>query len=100
YHGSRVTERNLKGEILWSKRVGGPLAAQRLPNGNTFVATDSTFLEFDNKGEQVLSVGLPGGERVMKAMKLPNGEIACLAGEGQNIGGGGDCRVIRLDRYG
>jgi outer membrane protein assembly factor BamB len=100
YHGSRVTERNLKGEVLWQKRVGGPLAAQRLDNGNTFIATDSALLEYDKNDKEVLSVGMGGNERIMKAMKLANGEIVCLLGEGRNVGGGGDCRVVRLDKAG
>lgn len=88
YHASRVTARNLKGEIKWQKRVAGPLAVQRLPNGNTFVATDSQLLEYDKNDTEVLSASLPNGERIMKAMKLPSGEIACLTA---------DARVLRLD---
>src|SRR5262249_53364588 len=47
YHASRVTERNHKGEVLWQKEVNGPLVAQRLANGNTFVATDGQLIEVD-----------------------------------------------------
>jgi outer membrane protein assembly factor BamB len=91
YHAARVTERNTKGEVLWQKRLnGGPLVAQRLPNGNTFIATDSQLLEYDRADKEVLSVNMPE-RRIMKAMKLPNGEIACLTSEG---------RVVRLDPQG
>jgi HEAT repeat protein len=87
YHASRVTERTLKGEVKWQVRVPGPLVAQRLPNGNTFVATDSQLLEY--KGDtEVMNLSIPNGERIMKAMKLPGGEIACLTA---------DARIVRLD---
>jgi hypothetical protein len=92
YYGNRVTERDLKGHILWQKEVVGPLVAQRLPNGNTFIATDMALFEYDKDGKEVLKIEMPGeNKRVMKALKLPNGEIACLTS---------DARVARLDAEG
>src|SRR5262245_5525557 len=91
YHASRVSERKLNGEVVWQKRVGGPLAAQRLPNGNTFIATDSALLEYDKNDKEVMSVSLPNGERFMKAMKMANGEAGCLTS---------DSRFVRLDKDG
>jgi PQQ-like domain len=92
YYGNRVTERDLKGNVLWERDVTGPLTAQRLPNGNTFVATDVTLFEFDKDGKEVVKIEMPGeNKRVMKALKLPNGEIACLTT---------DARVARLDAAG
>jgi PQQ-like domain len=80
YHAQRVTERNLKGEILWQRRVNvnGTLVAQRLPNGNTFIATDRQWLEVDRSGNEVTSHTMEGDERIMKASKAPNGEVVCL----------------------
>jgi hypothetical protein len=78
-HGAnRVTERNLKGEVVWEKKIIEPLVAQRLPNGNTFIATKSTFVEVDPSGKDVFSLSPPTGEEIMKAAKLPNGDIACV----------------------
>jgi len=77
--GNRVTERNLKGEVVWEKRVDGPLAAQRLPNGNTFIATRTQLLEVDREGRELFS-HYPGNEVIMRAQKLPNGDIACVTG--------------------
>jgi hypothetical protein len=91
YHGARVTERSTKGEILWQYRVAGPLAAQRLDNGNTFIVTDGQLLEVDRKGTEVFKYTPPNGERIMKASKLANGEIACLTT---------DPKVLRLDPTG
>ncbi len=89
YHGNRVTERDLRGNIVWEQGVAGPLVAQRLPNGNTFVATDTQFLEYDKDGNEKLNLTVPDEQkRTMKAMKLPSGEIACLTS---------DARVVRYD---
>jgi hypothetical protein len=91
YNASRVTERDFKGTIYWQKEVTGPLVAQRLANGNTFIATDSQLMEVDRADKQIFSFNMPGGERIMKAVKLPNGEIACLTDAS---------RVVRLDTAG
>src|SRR4029079_5295880 len=72
--------------------VTGPLVAQRLANGNTFVSTDTELLEFDKDGKEVLHTEVPGvNRRIMKALKLPGGEIACLTTAS---------RVVRLDAKG
>lgn len=76
--GNRVTERDLKGQIVWEKQVEAPLMAQRLPNGNTFMATNNQLMEVNQAGKEVFAYTPPGGEYVMKARKLPNGEIACV----------------------
>jgi len=52
YKASRVTERNSRGNILWKHQVVGPLAAQRLENGNTFIITDTLLLEVDRSGTE------------------------------------------------
>ncbi len=92
YHGNKVTERDVKtGEVKWEKEIIGPLVAQRLRNGNTFVATDTEMIEFDRAGKDVVHITKQGGERIMKAFKLPNGEIACLTS---------DSRIVRLDAAG
>jgi hypothetical protein len=78
HFGNRVTERKRNGEIVWEKGVQMPLVAQRLPNGNTFIATQSQFLEVEPSGKVVMTRGLPSGEQIMKAQKLANGDIACM----------------------
>jgi hypothetical protein len=91
YKAGRVTERNHKGDVLWQRRVFGPLMAQRLRNGNTFIATDQQVFEVDRAGSEVYRFGLPPGERIMKAVKLDSGEIMCLTTES---------RVVRLNTSG
>jgi hypothetical protein len=93
--GNRVTERNHKGEVLWEVKVAEPLVAQRLPNGNTFVATRTQFLEYNRAGKQVASHRLPDGEMLMRAQKLRNGEIACVTTDALNTR-----RFVRLSPTG
>ena len=92
HYGNRVTERKRTGEIVWEKGVQTPLVAQRLPNGNTFIATMSQFLEVEPSGKVVMTRGLPSGESIMKAQMLANGDIACVASP--------SLRFVRLDAAG
>lgn len=79
HSGNRVTERNLKGEVVWEKKIDGPLAAQRLPNGNTFIATRAQLIEVDREGRELFT-HYPATDTVMRAQKLANGDIACVTG--------------------
>ncbi len=78
HNGNRVTERNSKNEIVWEKPIEGPLAVQRLPNGNTFIASRSQLIEVNPEGKETPSIERPNGELIMKAKKLPNGDIALI----------------------
>jgi HEAT repeat protein len=84
-HGNRVTERDRRGRVIWEVRVEGPVMAQRLPNGNTFIATQigtqfndiqSRLIEVNRAGKEVFSYDLPANDYVMKVRKLANGDIA------------------------
>ena len=66
YQANRVSERNLKGEIVWKKMIQGPLAAQRLPNGNTFITTENQLIEVDKNGKEVLTYVRPDGASFMR----------------------------------
>lgn len=91
--GSRVTERNRENKILWEKKIDQPLTAQRLPNGNTFIATKNVLVEVDRNDKVVFSHSLPGGELIMRAHKLRNGDMALITQLGVT-------RFVRLDRNG
>jgi outer membrane protein assembly factor BamB len=93
HQGNRVTERNRQNQVLWEKKVEGPIAAQRLPNGNTFIATRQHLLEIDAKGAEVFRHERPNGEMIMKAQKLPNGDYACVTQLGAT-------RYVRLNAQG
>jgi hypothetical protein len=90
WNGSKVTERDFKGNVLWEKAgPGRPTTVQRLPNGHTFIATDSHLLEVDRSGKEVLSLTDLGG--VTAGYKTRSGQIIFLANTGQ---------CVRLDAHG
>lgn len=95
HRANRVTERNLKGDRLWTKPVAGPLMAQRLPNGNTFIATRSQLFEIDKDGKEVFSYSRPDGGEFMRAAKLRDGDIVCLVQLGLAL-----VRYVRLSPSG
>ena len=51
-YGGRVTERNLKGEILWEKKLDGAMQRQRLANSNTLILNPNMLREFDAAGKE------------------------------------------------
>lgn len=90
---NRVTERTLDGKVVWEKAVEGPLMAQRLANGHTFICNPVQLLEVDRSGKEVFTHALPAvsGDQFMRAAKLPNGNIACVMSSN---------RFIRMDATG
>jgi len=93
--GSRVVERHHDGTILWEHNADSPLVAQRLPDGNTFIATKLDMYEVDRAGTVVHSYTPPDGEEVMRATRLPDGDVACVIGHV-----GRQRHYVRLDRSG
>jgi hypothetical protein len=91
HQANRVSERNLRGEIVWKKTIEEPLAAQRLPNGHTFIATRTQLLEVDKDGKVVFTYSRPDGGNFMRAVKLRDGDIACIVQLG-----GALSRYVRL----
>jgi HEAT repeat protein len=91
YMVNRVSERTLKGAIVWQKPVVGPLVAQRLPNGNTFIATTNQLIEVDKDGKEVFTYSRPDGGEFMRATKLRDGGIACVVRFGVGL-----ARFVRL----
>src|SRR5262249_5385170 len=84
YQGQVVTERDVHGKILWEKRVtGNPTGCQRLPNGNTFIATYRQLVEVTRSGKEVyVHTPDPAKGNIYGAQKLPNGRILCIASLG------------------
>jgi hypothetical protein len=78
HHGNKVTERHKTGTVLWEKKFDGPLVAQRLPDGNTFIASRTLMAEVDRAGHEVWALPVPHGEELMRANKLPSGDIAVV----------------------
>ncbi len=90
--GNRVVERHPLGDVLWETNASGPLVAQRLPNGNTFIATRDELSEVDREGTVVWSVERPAGDQVMRAARLPDGDTVVISMTRQ--------RFVRLDPQG
>ncbi len=89
-NGQRVTERNLRGEILWTKAVPSwPMSAERLKNGQTFIVCNNLLLLVDRGGRELLKIDRPND--VMAAKRLANGQIVIFTRQRQ---------IIRLDRAG
>ena len=52
--GAKVTERDLKGNVIWQRQMNGnPHNVQRLPNGHTFITTNTQMVEVDRNGKTV-----------------------------------------------
>jgi len=82
YTGKRVTERNFEARILWEKELpASPVAVQRLPNGNTFVACRNRLLEIDRDGKEIATVQRPVRD-VLGARRHPDGSTALITHDG------------------
>jgi HEAT repeat protein len=82
YRANRVAERDFKGRILWQKTIVGPVNAQRLPNGNTFIATEhGPIVEVDRSGKALYSIpAVPGN--LLAAYRRSGGDIVCKTADG------------------
>jgi HEAT repeat protein len=80
-NASRVTERDFKGTIFWEKAVANPIRAQRLPNGNTFVAGRQVLVEVDRNGKELYN--LPRfNDQMLTACKYRDGTIGVVNYQG------------------
>jgi HEAT repeat protein len=77
YNVSRVSERDLKGNIVWQKQLmDNCIGVQRVANGNTFIATDSYVVEVDRTGKELYT--LRNAPMVHAAYRMRNGPVVCL----------------------
>lgn len=83
---NRVTERDNKGDIKWQHNIpANPIACQRLPNGNTFIACYNMILEVKPDKSEVyrFSQITPGvGFHIFSAHKARNGHIVFITSQG------------------
>jgi HEAT repeat protein len=86
---NRVTERDLRGKVLWQKQIQQPLSVQRLRNGNSFITCPTQLIEMDRAGKEVQKVMLNRG--VKAARRLPDGHIVAFSFGNE---------VVHLDRTG
>jgi hypothetical protein len=87
--GNRVTERDARGATIhWEHKINRPIMAQRLPNGNTFIASNYALMEVDRAGKTIFNLRR---DDIQKAAKARNGEIVIATGEET---------IVRLDTTG
>ena len=79
YLDRRVTERDFKGNILWQVPANLPTACQRLPNGQTFIATRQQILIVDRSGAAVFT-WQPQAGTISAAQRLRNGQFVVVSG--------------------
>jgi hypothetical protein len=78
YRGKQVSERNFKGDVLWSKQFPRyVMGARRLANGNTLVNLRSQVVEINRKGEQVAHFQAPGS-MIVSAGRTRNGQTVLV----------------------
>lgn len=79
HNAQKVTERNLRGDILWQKQLASwPIAAERLGNGNTFITCRNLLVEVDRQGREVFAFRRAAND-LMSARKMRDGRIVCLS---------------------
>jgi HEAT repeat protein len=82
--GFVITERDRQGKVLWSYAVDNyPVSCQRLPNGNTFIATYTELAEVSRDGKKVYSYKKPNS--IYCAHKLRNGNILYAHSSGKVV---------------
>jgi HEAT repeat protein len=84
HNGNRVSERDFKGKVVWEVSVSGPVGAQRLPNGNTFVAGRNVLKEVNKHKKELYSISRRNYD-VFAAVKLKNGRIAMITNVGMCV---------------
>lgn len=93
HQGNKVTERNKKGEILWEKKIDGPLAVQKLEDGSIFIASKSNVVFVDQKGKEISEFTPPNAEPIMKANIASNGDLCLVLSTPQ-----GNAKFVRFDK--
>ncbi|MFN4260394.1 MAG: PQQ-binding-like beta-propeller repeat protein [Gemmataceae bacterium] len=81
---NRVTERDLKGTIIWQHTVNYPVACQRLLNGNTFIACRNQLVEVDANKKALFTYNRPNYD-IVSARKSRNGEYVFVTTNGLYI---------------
>jgi hypothetical protein len=82
----RVSERDLKGKIIWQIQSDSPpVACQRLADGHTLIATQSSLIEIDEKQEEVYNHNRQQDGRITCARQAPNGHVVYLTDQGRVV---------------
>lgn len=82
YFDRRVSERDFKGNLLWQVAVAMPIACQRLPNGQTFIATRQNLMIVDRDGKEVFTC-FQQNTSIITGVRLRNGQMVVVTGGGR-----------------
>src|SRR5262249_48331108 len=92
-NGGKVSERDRQGKVIWQFNASSPISCQRLPSGNTLVATFNDLIEVSPEGKPLRSMHHRHGFR--HAQRLRNGNILFVASNGEVGELDGDFKPIR-----
>jgi HEAT repeat protein len=81
--GKGVTERDLKGNVLWSHPFNDVAYLERLPNGNTFIGNHQRAVEVTPAGKEVWTYQSENGFFIHSMNRKPNGHLVCLSMDGR-----------------
>src|SRR5262249_52440446 len=98
----RVSERDKKGTVIWQHNVPNPVAVQRLPNGNTFIAAYNQVLEL-SPTRNVVYAHQRNTYIIFGAQKLRSGNILYITSNGTIVEmdtAGKELRTINLGANG
>jgi hypothetical protein len=90
-NGGRVTERDRTGRVLWEYRLDTPIACQRLPGGDTFLATNHRVFVVNRAGKEVFAYAPEAGFFIHSTRRLDDGHVVLvsMAGMVREIDAGG-----------
>jgi hypothetical protein len=72
-----VAEYDRAGKVVWQQAVANTVAAQRLPNGNTFVCSHDQLLEITRAGKTLRKYA-PNVGTLTDAVRLGNGHVVFI----------------------
>jgi HEAT repeat protein len=78
-----VTERDRRGNVVWSHPVTDPAYVQRLSNGNTFIGTHHRAVEVTPRGKEVFVYAAEPEFFIHSMHRKPNSHVVCLSMQGK-----------------
>jgi hypothetical protein len=80
----RVTERDLKGQILWERTVPNLLRCQQLPNGQRLLVARNQLVVIDRAGKEVFMHTRPAYD-ILTATRLRDGQFGLFTSNWQYL---------------
>src|SRR5262249_55209773 len=78
----QVTERDLKGNVLWTHKINTPIACARFPNGHTFIGTNHSLHVVTPEHQEVMKYVPEPGFFIHSVQRLRNGHMVCVSMDG------------------